>query len=95
MGFINLYLLNIILISFNPDLARKEESVIRQYPAANWTEANVPVDKALQSSKIYDHSFLQILEIIGNPVDFFISSHIKLASFSSSLTLLEAGHHLV
>ena len=28
------------------------------------------VDEALQSSKIYDHSFLQILEIIGNFVDF-------------------------
>ena len=41
------------------------------------------VDEALQSWKIYDNSFLQILEIIGNLVDFFISSHIKLVSFSS------------
>ena len=72
-----------------------KESVIWQYPAANWTEANVPVDEALQSSKIYDHSFLQILEIIGNFVDFLTLFGPAYFDVSAKPTPLEAGLHLV
>ena len=53
------------------------------------------VDEALQSSKIYDHSFLQILEIIGNFVDFLTLFGPAYFDVSAKPTPLEAGLHLV